>query len=195
MFRTLIFPLIVVFFATTVAAQDSEKEAKYNRVSEVLTMFNNQRVLSEIEPTQEQASEIKSIIRERNEARSLAQEKAQADGFSGLAWRDKLIELDTKCLAKIFKDVLLPHQRTRLDQLYIQSRLREMKGSIAAFLVDHLDERLGLDKVQKKNLKELSEAKRRELFEAVEKFDIAVSEIPLTYKLFLRNQAACILQY
>ena len=140
----------------------------------VTDLLRDSGIRKELELVDDQIAKIEEL---GNQIRSEMQEVFA--GFRGLRdlpeeeRRAKMEEMQATMRAKgrevqeRVEEVLLPHQRERLGQLMVQSRLRQ--GTARALGSEQMREALGLTEDQIEKLREASETKTRELEEKISK--------------------------
>ena len=180
--KKLLLSTVAVVFATscllstTVSAQDRGRPGGgggfFSGGFGGAELLRSDEVRKELELVDEQIEKLEKLGEEmRNEMREmfsgmrdLSQEERQAK-FTELreTMRKKGEELSEKV-----DQVLLPHQRDRLNQIRLQSQLRR-SGTSGALTNDRISETLGLSDEQKAKLREVQEKVDRELREKIEK--------------------------
>ena len=132
-------------------------------------MMLDPQVRSELELVDDQVEQLREIQQDfqKRMQEMVSFEPGQAPDVDRLrGMREKMKELGEEKKERI-KDILLPHQSQRLEQISTQMRMKQM-GDAAALSQGALADSLGIDEEQKERLKE----KAKELQEKLEK-DIA----------------------
>lgn len=135
-------------------------------------LLGEEYIQKELELVPDQVEKIKAISTE-----SQAETRKLFEGLRDLSdeeRRAKFQELQGKmteardATAKKVNEVLLPHQKTRLDQLVVQSSMR-FGGLSGAFSRDEIAKALNITDEQKTKLTEVSEKVNKELDEKISK--------------------------
>lgn len=137
--------------------------------SDPIGMLGNSEVMDEIELVPDQRAELERLNKEFGE-RISEQIKGMKDGsLSGEKARDigeVFRKLNEEKQAAV-RNVLLPHQMERLQQISLQGRMKA--GGASGLLADKkLAEELGITEEQQKKLREKAEELSRQLREKIE---------------------------
>ena len=138
-----------------------------------INLLQSDKVREDLELVDDQVNELQSL---RDQ---IYQEMRESwSGMRGLSReerREKFAEIRSDMEARRgeieeqIKDVLLPHQQKRLEQLSMQSQARQKGGTIEFAASDQLAEKLNLTDEQKEKLKKAAEAAKKELEEKIKK--------------------------
>ena len=139
--------------------------------------LNMESVKKDLELTNEQTQKINQIRMDIQKESSEAYKKM---GDLSLEERRKQHnELNTKLLEKMedqIKEALLPEQKTRLDQVMLQMKLRDYYGVAGVLSGDDLAKTLGITDSQRKELLRVQQEVQKEMQKKMSEFQAKIRE-------------------
>ena len=147
-----------------------------------LGLLMNRQIQEELELVDDQIDELREVQQRSGEI--------MREAFSGIDWRNmdadereeamaevrEKMEEDMKDLQKDVDEILLPHQRTRLKQIAIQSQSRGRNGVAGALGSDAVAKELGLSEEDVKELEEKNQEVQEKLREKIAKLQKEAEE-------------------
>jgi len=162
--------VFVLSFADTTWAQPPRRGGGFS--ASPLSLLRQESVQRELELVEDQKEKLAAITDAMRSSmrevysglRDLSPEERR-EKFASL--RDDFRQLAEEAEAKV-DEMLLPHQKDRLQQITLQARLQR-QGTVSALTSDALADTLNLSEEQQKMLREKEAEVREELREKIEK--------------------------
>ena len=172
--------LVMMVVADTVSAQGRGRRGGFGGFGgqgNSLGLLQNRQIQEELELMDDQIDELQEVQQRVGEI--------MRDAFSGIDWRNmegderqevmdemrEKMEEEMKDIQKDVDEILLPHQRTRLKQITVQTQSRGRNGVVGALSSSAVAEELGLSEEDIEELREKQEEVQKKLQEKIAKLN------------------------